>query len=185
MQLFILCSFSHSKANSINIKESGIGSVVNKNISAFTNKFGGNVPSSKGNSFLSNSTVLPTVTVSSISSPKNRTSARKRITTVKSKPDKSPMNNISTSALSSPGNTKVVNSQLNLAPISSTTVTSKPMDAQDSETLLFESSGDVYMLEPVENDTVPAKRKKVCYQLKFTLYRFCSPKLLCDNVKCL
>lgn len=171
---------SNLKANSINIKESGIGSVVNKNASAFMNKFGSNVPSSsKGNSFLSNSTVLPTVTVSSISSPKNRTSARKRITAVKSKPDKSPMNNITTSAVSSPGNTKVVNSQLNLAPISSTTVTTKPMDAQDSETLLFESSDGVYTLEH------PAKRKKVCYQLKFTLYKFCSPKLLCDNVKCL
>lgn len=166
---------SYSKANSINTKESGIGSAVNKSVPGFMNKFGGNVPSSsKGNSFLSSSTVLPTVTVSSISSPKNRTSARKRITTVKSKSDKSSMNNITTSAVSSPGNTKVVNSQLSLAPISSTTVTSKPVNAQDSETLLFESSGGVYMLEPVDNGAVPAKRKKVCYQLKFTLYKFCT-----------
>lgn len=158
---------SNSILTSKNTRESEI-ELINKNVASIINRLEDDVPSNTETSLNSNSSVFPTISVSSVSSPKSR--ARKRITTPKVKSFR--VNDVTiTPVLSSPGNTKVVDSQLNLAPISSTTITSQPKDTKNSQSLLFESSGDVYMLEPVENDTVQAKqragleisKKKVCY----------------------
>lgn len=112
-------------------------------------------------SFISNKSmpsVTSSVTVSSASTPKMPGSARKQM----NKRAARTKANASTGTIpadKSVVDTKVVNT-LHRTPISSAIVASQQKNLQQSNTFLFQSSGEVYMLEPVENvdDTISTSR---------------------------